>query len=234
MTARPSIFISAVTRELQSARQLVATTLTAMGYQPEWQDIFGTEQGDLREMLRRRMEHCDGVIQLIGHCSGAEPPAPDAQFGRVSYTQYEALHARAVGKKVWSLLLDEHFPADPHEPEPDALRELQAKYRADITSGQHLYHRVADLTTLDLRVHKMSDQLAELRRASAEWQAGINAKLDAVLKAVAHEIPQAIAQERQQGEKEDEDAVRARLCSAGKEIRAALRHTCPGAARIRR
>ena len=41
--------------ELKSARQLVANTLTFLGYEPEWQDIFGTEEGDLRAMLRRRL-----------------------------------------------------------------------------------------------------------------------------------------------------------------------------------
>ena len=48
MTARPLIFISAVSRELRGARQFVANTLTFLGYEPVWQDIFGTESGDLR------------------------------------------------------------------------------------------------------------------------------------------------------------------------------------------
>ena len=50
MSPRPAIFISAVSSELKSARQLVANTLTFLGYDPEWQDIFGTEEGDLRAM----------------------------------------------------------------------------------------------------------------------------------------------------------------------------------------
>jgi hypothetical protein len=45
MSPRPAIFISAVSRELRSARQQVANTLTFLGYGPEWQDIFGTEEG---------------------------------------------------------------------------------------------------------------------------------------------------------------------------------------------
>jgi hypothetical protein len=36
MGPRPAIFISAVSRELRSARQLVANTLTFLGYDPEW------------------------------------------------------------------------------------------------------------------------------------------------------------------------------------------------------
>jgi hypothetical protein len=114
----PLIFISAVSRELRSGRQLAANTLTFLGYQPVWQDIFGTEGGDLRQILRQQIDQCKGVVQLIGQCYGAEPPAPDEEFGRVSYTQYEALYARKQGKKVWYLFMDESFPIDPHEPEP--------------------------------------------------------------------------------------------------------------------
>jgi len=93
MMPRPAIFISAVSSELKSARQLVANTLLFLGYEGVWQDVFGTEQGDLREMLRRKIDDCAGVIQLVGQRYGYEPPEPDGQFGRVSYTQYEALYA---------------------------------------------------------------------------------------------------------------------------------------------
>ena len=99
LSSRPAIFISAVSRELRSARQLVANTLTFLGYEPVWQEIFGLEGGDLREVLRQRIDQCQGVVQLVGQCYGAEPPAPDENFGRVSYTQYEALYARLRGKK---------------------------------------------------------------------------------------------------------------------------------------
>jgi Domain of unknown function (DUF4062) len=66
MSPRPTIFISAVSKELRSARQLVANTLTFLGYEPVWQDIFGTETGDLREMLRQQIDQCQGVVQLVG------------------------------------------------------------------------------------------------------------------------------------------------------------------------
>jgi hypothetical protein len=55
MTPRPGIFVSAVSKELKAARQLVANTLQFLGYEPGWQDIFGTEQGDLRAMLRQNL-----------------------------------------------------------------------------------------------------------------------------------------------------------------------------------
>src|SRR5207237_6185192 len=103
MSPRPLVFISAVSKELGSARQLVANTLTFLGYQPTWQDIFGTESGDLRGVLRDKIDQCKGVVQLVGQCYGTEPPAPDETYGRISYTQYEALYARERGKKAWYL-----------------------------------------------------------------------------------------------------------------------------------
>ena len=66
MSPHPVIFISAVSSELRSARQLVANTLAFLGHEPEWQDIFGTEEGDLRTVLRRRIDSCKGVVQLVG------------------------------------------------------------------------------------------------------------------------------------------------------------------------
>src|SRR5438105_14777839 len=113
MSPRPLVFISAVSKELRSARQLVANTLMFLGYEPTWQELFATESGDLREVLRQRIDQCKGVVQIVGMCYGAEPSAVDEKFGRISYTQYEALYAREQGKKVWYLFIDENFPADP-------------------------------------------------------------------------------------------------------------------------
>src|SRR5437660_2100297 len=106
MTVRPIIFISAVSKELRSARQLVANALQLLGYEPDWQDIFGTEEGDLRGMLRRKVDAIAGLVQLVGQCYGAEPRTPDEQFGRVSYTQYEGLYAKQRGKKVLYIIIE--------------------------------------------------------------------------------------------------------------------------------
>jgi hypothetical protein len=54
MTPRPGIFVSAVSRELTTARQLIANTLHFLGHEPVWQDLFGPEQDDRRSTLRRR------------------------------------------------------------------------------------------------------------------------------------------------------------------------------------
>jgi len=177
MWPRPTIFISAVSNELRSARQLVSNTLTFLGYEPIWQDIFGTETGDLRQMLRDKIDQSKGVVQLVGQCYGAEPSSPDPEFGRVSYTQYEALYARKKGTKVWYLFMDEDFPIDPHEPEPEEQRQLQAAYRGVLKADSHLFHPLKNREALEAGVLKLRDDLTQLRKGARRWAWGIAALL---------------------------------------------------------
>jgi hypothetical protein len=177
MSPRPTVFISSVSKELRSARQLVANTLTFLGYEPVWQDIFGTEGGDLRQVLRQQIDQCKGVVQLVGQSYGAEPPVPDEEFGRVSYTQYEALYARKRGKKVWYLFMDKSFPIDPYEPEPEELRQLQASYRNILKVDTHLFHPLASREALEAGVLKLRDDLTQLRRGAKRWAVGVAAML---------------------------------------------------------
>jgi len=177
MSPRPTIFISAVSKELRSARQLVSNTLTFLGYEPIWQDIFGTETGDLRQMLRDKIDQSKGVVQLVGQCYGAEPTSPDPDFGRVSYTQYEALYARKKGIKVWYLFMDEDFPIDPHEPEPEVQRQLQAAYRGVLKADSHLFHPLKTREALEAGVLKLRDDLTQLRKGARRWAWGIAALL---------------------------------------------------------
>ena len=188
MTPRPLIFISAVSRELRSARQLVANTLTFLGYQPVWQDIFGTEGGYLREILRHQIDQCKGVVQLVGQCYGAEPPVPDEQFGRVSYTQYEAQYARQRGKKVWYLFIDENFPADQCEAETAELRELQTTYRRGLQADTHVFHSLTTAEGLEASVLKLRDDLTRLRRGVKRWALGITALLLVVVALVIWQL----------------------------------------------
>lgn len=177
MSPQPVIFLSAVSSELKSARQLVANTLTFLGYAPDWQDIFGAEQGDLRAMLRRRIDASAGVVQIVGKSYGAEPPTPDPQFGRCSYTQYEALYARSRGKKVWYLFLDDDFPADPHQPEPEELRALQQAYIRTIHQSGQLYQPLKNREGLEASVLKLRDDLTHLRRGVKQWAFAVAAML---------------------------------------------------------
>jgi hypothetical protein len=177
MSPRPTIFISAVSEELRSARQLVANTLTFLGYEPVWQDVFGTETGDLCTMLRAKIDQCRGVVQLVGQCYGAEPKSKTTEFGRVSFTQYEALYARDRSKKVWYLFLDERFPIDSRGSEPEELRQLQAAYRSTLKADTHVFHALQSHEALEAGVLKLRDDLTELRRGAKRWAIGVAAAL---------------------------------------------------------
>src|SRR5271167_4979273 len=86
---QPPVFISCVSPEFRQTRSRVAAILTRLGYTPIFQEIFGTEPGDLRQVLRDKIDACEGLLQIVGKAYGAEPPSADADFGRVSYTQFE-------------------------------------------------------------------------------------------------------------------------------------------------
>lgn len=153
----------------------MANTLTFLGYEPDWQDILSTEEGDLRGILRRRIDSCKGVVQLVGQCYGAEPPSIEEQFGRVSYTQYEALYARQQNKKIWYLFIGEDFSADPHDGEPEELGDLQAAYRQKIKTDMHIHHALDSREALEANVLKLRDDLTQLRRGVKRWAAAVAA-----------------------------------------------------------
>ncbi|WP_176159196.1 tetratricopeptide repeat protein [Prosthecobacter debontii] len=166
MTTRPVIFISAVSKELKTARDHVAKTLISLGYEPKWQDIAPTETGNLSGVLRKWVDDSQAVVQLIGKCYGYEAPQPDPQFGRCSYTQYEALYARSRGKKVWYLPVGPDYTCDTCTDEPEELRQLQADYLQRIRAQGDLRHGFASPTELENLVLKLRDDLARLRRWS--------------------------------------------------------------------
>jgi tetratricopeptide (TPR) repeat protein len=163
---RPTIFVSAVTTELQGSRQRVANKLASLGYYPVYMDIFPTDAGDLLVVLRRKIFWCSSVVQLVGQCYGSESSWPDPRFGQVSYTQYEALYARGKGKRVWYLILKESYPRESSVVEPPHLRRRQDAYRAGIVSDPNrpIYFSVATPAELDATVLGMRDELAKLWR----------------------------------------------------------------------
>ncbi|HUF62583.1 MAG TPA: tetratricopeptide repeat protein [Verrucomicrobiales bacterium] len=177
MGPRPVIFVSAVTQELKSARDLVAKALLRLGYEADWEDLFGIGQGDIRQILREKIDRSAGVIQLIGRRYGTDTPEPHTPFGRVSYTQFEAHYARQQGKKVWYLVIGDTYPADPTTPEPAELTELQRTYRERVASESYLYHPIANPDALLAAALDLRDELAPLRKRWNRWAALVLALL---------------------------------------------------------
>ena len=182
---QPSVFISCVSPEFRQTRSRVAAILTRLGYTPVIQEIFGTEPGDLRQVLRDKIDACEGLIQIVGQGYGAEPPEADAGYGRVSYTQFEFLYAREKKKKTWLIFAGDactrntpqerlDLPNDLAHPDPvdyqAERRTLQLTYRNKRRNDGHLYYDATSDTDLELKVERLRDDLAELRRASEAWQ----------------------------------------------------------------
>src|SRR6516162_8516244 len=182
---QPAVFISCVSPEFRQTRSRIAAILTRLGYTPVIQDIFGTESGDLRQVLRDKIDACEGLIQIVGQGYGAEPPTVDADYSRVSYTQFEFLYARSQKKKTWLLFAGEactrdtplellDLPSDPAHPDPPGYqaerRLLQFGYCAERKKDGHLYYESTSDPDLELKVERLRDELAELRQAFNLWQ----------------------------------------------------------------
>ena len=182
---QPCVFISCVSPEFGQTRGRVAAIVTRLGYTPVIQEIFGTEPDDLRQVLRAKIGACEGLIQLVGQSYGAEPPTVDAEYGRVSYTQFEFLYARSQKKKTWLLFAGEacardtplellDLPSDPAHPDPAKYqaerRSLQLGYCTERKKDGHLYYESTSDTDLELKVERLRNELAELGRAFKLWQ----------------------------------------------------------------
>lgn len=144
MTSRPVIFISAVSRELHSARQLVAEILRKAGVEIAMHDIATEPPADLRPELRAKIDGSQGLVQLVGSQYGFEPPAFDAPLDPQSYTHFEARHALERKLPVWFIVLDDKFHRDTTEPEPPEKAVLQSAWRVRI---RKLGHRCEDIAT---------------------------------------------------------------------------------------
>ena len=156
------VFISAVTRELGSIRQLVKKGLEDNDYHAVEQNNFPPDYRDLKDKLRERIDSCDAVVHIAGHCYGAEPPEQPADAPRRSYTQLEYDIAVELGKPVYVFLTGANFPADPHDPEPAELQELQEAHRQRLTSTGQDYNPTASTEQLDQKIRSLQLKVERL------------------------------------------------------------------------
>jgi hypothetical protein len=62
---KPSVFISCVSPEFRQIRSRVAAIVIRLGYTPVFQEIFGTEPGDLRQVLRIKVDACEASSKSL-------------------------------------------------------------------------------------------------------------------------------------------------------------------------
>jgi tetratricopeptide (TPR) repeat protein len=149
------IFVSATNLDLKSYRLRASQSLRKRGYVVDDEAIFDLTFLEIGESLKRRIEQCDAVVCLIGSVYGGEPSNRPPDQPRRSYTQWEYFLARELNKPAYLLLADEDTPFDEHESEDDELRQLQLRYRAEVTRDRD-WRAFAN-------VDRLRAELAELR-----------------------------------------------------------------------
>ncbi len=176
MSDKPTIFVSAVSKELRKQREIIGKALRFLGCEPVFQDEFGTETGNIRGMLSAKIGPCQALIQLVGHSLGSV--VKDARRVRdvMSYTQYEADFAEEKGKRVWYFLVADtwRLPLLAEDgsnlgPETQDETDDQRTYRRKIKGSPNLYHTVADEKDVQIAAFKMLRELDTLREKHTPW-----------------------------------------------------------------
>jgi hypothetical protein len=167
----PSVFVSCASHELGETRKRLSEILEKNGFTPVYQDIFGTTSGDLRQMLRDKIDACHGLIHIVGHAYGPEPPTHEPEFGRVSYTQFEFHYARKRKKRTWLLFADHgcsrdrsldslDLPHDPSHPDPSGYQaechNLQLAYRSKMQKDGHVFHTAVNDAALEELIDRLN------------------------------------------------------------------------------
>lgn len=165
---RPVIFISAVGKELQSTRYIVANALTALGYEPKWHEIADSGEEDPKAAIRSAVDGSLALLQIVGHFHGPGSAEPDEEYATLSYTHYEASYAQKKGKPVRYILLGKSYPADCEESESPELQKRQAEYRAQVETKEGLFHRSASRSSTEKIVQTLCEDFTRLRRRSRQ------------------------------------------------------------------
>ena len=147
MKTRPTVFLSAVSHELQSWRDAAAAEVTRKGCFADNQSTsFPPDHREVAEMLRHKLKDADVVLHIAGHRFGAEPVQRPAGAPRRSYTQLEFDIAQALGIPVYRFVVASPALRDPpqaNEQAEDAeATALQLAHRTALCATNHLYYPV--------------------------------------------------------------------------------------------
>jgi hypothetical protein len=153
--ARPKIFISAVSKELATARAKIADVLRLLHFEPVVQPEFPNHTGVVKAMLEEELAPCAAVIQIVGHRYGWEVYGAVNHTEVMSYTQYEAAYAHHKAIPIWYLIIADDYPVDAPNDEDEKKKVFQTAYRYRVQSTGHLYFPVADIKDAEIQVFRM-------------------------------------------------------------------------------
>ena len=209
MNPRPIIFLSAVSHEFKKARQRVADIIESFGIGVETMEIFNAPAGDLRQVLRDKVNRCQGVIHFVGQHYGFEPPAHDDPLDPCSYTQLEARCGLKGGLKVWLLIFDAAYPPD--NPCTDGPREsdLQRTWHHRIRGCGHVYDGIADDKDVEIRALRIAHEINKIFGVAPNTEDKL-AILTAKLEQALAQLPQAKSEAVQAAPQDDPVAIEKR------------------------
>jgi tetratricopeptide (TPR) repeat protein len=151
----PHLFVSATSVGLREYREETGKVLIHKKILPVSQEYFETDYRAIREMLKKTISKCDGVICLIGPYYGFEPvDRPDGEHRR-SYTQLEFFMARELGKPVYRFLAGECPEFAAVALEPADKEQLQQDFISQVTQTDTIHYSFrdkAELRDLILRI----------------------------------------------------------------------------------
>ena len=170
--ATPTNFVSAVSRELRSARQL-----------GQHLDLSRLRTGLAGHLSERRAETCvrcgvsrsinaKGSFNWSANATGRSHPSPTITTAGSVTRSSKPSQARNAEKKVWYLFIMRRFRSNPHDPEPGELHEFQAAYRRRVQTDAHLFHSLTSREGWRPGVLKLRDDLTKLRRGVKAIGAG--------------------------------------------------------------
>ena len=153
------VFISAVSRELGTVRQLVKKALEDSGYHVVEQTTFPLDYRDVVDKLRLLLASCNAVIHIAGQCFGTEPSQQPEGTTRRSYTQLEYALARKLDKRVYVFITDDAFPTDQHVAEDEEYSRLQAAHRQALMQTGQDYCLAISREDIDQKVRSLHLQV---------------------------------------------------------------------------
>ncbi|MEK6258534.1 MAG: SAV_2336 N-terminal domain-related protein [Planctomycetota bacterium] len=157
----PTIFLSGVSHEFSSFRDVVENEIKTKGWFTENQLGFPPDTRTVEEMLRRKLKDSDAVIHIVGFRFGAEPKQRPTGAPRRSYTQLEFDIARELKKPVYVFLSHDATvsdkPALGEQPEAAEIAALQLKHREVVRKSNHLLYYFNDKADLCKLVAKIPE-----------------------------------------------------------------------------
>jgi tetratricopeptide (TPR) repeat protein len=158
--AVPVIYLSAAQADLRTHRMAARAILEAEGLQVvDYEIRDATGWSPVRHGMRTSLRGCHAMVHLAGTCFGAEPNAVPAGAVRRSYAQMEYHLASDLHIPCYSIVLAQDFPFDPHPPEDEEARMLQAQHREMLTQGMSSMDTVHDPGDLQWSLEALASRI---------------------------------------------------------------------------